>query len=69
MGFRCPACHMDFGTDKKSFNDHIVLCSNIYLDDIDNIDIERLGEEQAKRKVYESAIRPTFKEMMENLTD
>ena len=31
MGFRCPACHRDFGFDKISFLKHIEVCENAEL--------------------------------------
>lgn len=27
MGFRCPACHEDFGTDRAAWEDHVNHCN------------------------------------------
>ena len=27
MGFRCPACHEDFGTDRAAWEDHVNRCN------------------------------------------
>ena len=55
MGFKCPVCHKDFGSDKNAFSDHMKYCSGF---DIENVDIEVFGTEQAKNAVYVSTIKP-----------
>lgn len=55
MGFRCIKCHKDFGTDKKALDEHMKECGNI---DIESLDLETLGQEIAKRAVYESVVKP-----------
>ena len=28
MGFRCPSCHKDFGTDRMAFYQHVKKCND-----------------------------------------
>ena len=65
MGFRCPSCHKDFGSDKKALSDHMKNCAGF---DIENINIEEFGEEQAKNAVYVSTIKP-LKDEIDKLCD
>lgn len=55
MGFRCIKCHKDFGHDKKALDEHMKECGNI---NIESLDLETLGQEIAKRAVYEAVVKP-----------
>lgn len=37
MGFKCPKCHKDFGTNKSALKDHLVKCGNLDFDDLLNV--------------------------------
>ena len=61
MGFRCPSCKKNFGTDKKAFDKHFVLCTGATVEDICT---DEFGENYVKNLVYESTVGQDIKEIL-----
>ena len=51
MGFKCPVCHKDFGSDEVAFNTHMEMCSTF---DIEDFDFKEFAIKHIRQKVFEN---------------